>query len=389
MGRGTQGIEVRHRKACESHAGKRCSCRPTYRARVWSPADGREILRSFPTLAAARSWRAEATTAVRRGSLGAGQATTLREAADALIAGMREGSVRNRSGDPYKPSVVRSYRRSLDGHVLPDLGAMRLTTVRRADVQRLCDRMVANGLSPSTVRNAILPLRVIYRRALRSGDVPASPLDHLDLPAVRGTRERIASPAEALALVSALQERDRAIWATALYAGLRLGEIKALRVDDVDLERGIISVERSWDPVEGVVETKSRSGRRRVPIVDELRTHLAEHLLRTGRRDGLVFGRDASRPFAYESVLKRARRAWADAGLDPIGLHECRHTFASICIAAGVNARGLMAYLGHASIQMTFDRYGHLMPGNESEAAALLNAYLKRAAGSSGTPEAS
>jgi len=314
---------------------------------------------------------------------------TVREAADALVAGMREGSVRNRSGDPYKPSVVRSYRRSLDGHVLPDLGAMRLTTVRRADVQRLCDRMVANGLSPSTVRNAILPLRVIYRRALRSGYVPVSPLDHLDLPAVRGTRERIASPAEALALVAALQERDRPIWATALYAGLRLGEMKALRVGDIDLERGIISVERSWDPVEGVVETKSRSGRRRVPIVDELRTHLAEHLLRTGRRDGLVFGRDASRPFAYESVLKRARRAWADAGLDPIGLHECRHTFASICIAAGVNARGLMAYLGHASIQMTFDRYGHLMPGNESEAAELLNAYLRRAAGSSRTPGAS
>jgi integrase len=206
---------------------------------------------------------------------------------------------------------------------------------------------------------------------------------------VRGTRERIASPAEALALLAALPERDRVIWATALYAGLRLGELKALEVGDIDLERGVISVERSWDQVEGVVETKSRSGRRRVPIVEELRSRMAEHLLRTGRREGLVFGREETRPFAYESLIKRARRAWDASGLERIGLHECRHTFASMCIAAGVNARGLMAYLGHASIQMTFDRYGHLMPGNEGEAAELLNAYLRRAGGAARSPGAS
>jgi integrase len=67
------------------------------------------------------------------------------------------------------------------------------------------------------------------------------------------------------------------------------------------------------------------------------------------------------------------------AGLDPIGLHECRHTFASLLIAAGVNAKAITAYLGHASIQTTFDLYGHLMPGNEDEAVALVDAYLERA----------
>jgi integrase len=141
------------------------------------------------------------------------------------------------------------------------------------------------------------------------------------------------------------------------------------------------SLERSWDAIEGVVETKSRSGRYRVPIVEELRSHLAEHLVRTGPRESLVFVRDASRPFAYGSLINRARRAWEESGLEPIGLHECRHTFASMCIAAGVNARGLMAYLGHASIQMLFDRCGHLIPGNESEDAELLNAHLRRSGG--------
>lgn len=62
-----------------------------------------------------------------------------------------------------------------------------------------------------------------------------------------------------------------------------------------------------------------------------------------------------------------------------IALHECRYTFASLMIAAGVNAKALSAYMGHASVTITFDRYGHLMPGNEAEAAGLLDAYLARA----------
>ncbi len=66
----------------------------------------------------------------------------------------------------------------------------------------------------------------------------------------------------------------------------------------------------------------------------------------------------------------------ASAGLTSIGLHECRHTFASLMIAAGVNAKALTTYMGHASVTITFDLYGHLMPGNEEEAAGLLDALL-------------
>jgi integrase len=63
-----------------------------------------------------------------------------------------------------------------------------------------------------------------------------------------------------------------------------------------------------------------------------------------------------------------------------IGLHEARHTFASLMIAAGVNAKALSTYMGHATISITLDRYGHLMPGNESEAAGTLDAHLARCA---------
>jgi integrase len=87
-----------------------------------------------------------------------------------------------------------------------------------------------------------------------------------------------------------------------------------------------------------------------------------------------VFGND--KPFAYWPTVDRAKRSWKNAGLDPIGLHETRHTYASLMIAAGVNAKALSEFLGHASIAITLDRYGHLMPGAHGEAASLLDAYL-------------
>jgi integrase len=104
-------------------------------------------------------------------------------------------------------------------------------------------------------------------------------------------------------------------------------------------------------------------------------TTLTRHLMAIRRRPaGLVFGEE--HPFGYWHAMKRARRAWKDARLDPIGLHEARHTYASLMIAAGVNAKALSGYMGHASITTTLDRYGHLMPGNEDQAAGLLDAYL-------------
>src|SRR5690242_18717732 len=80
---------------------------------------------------------------------------------------------------------------------------------------------------------------------------------------------------------------------------------------------------------------------------------------------GLVFGAGAYRPFPGTSTITRANDAWEAAKLERITLHECRHTFASLMIAAGVNAKALSTYMGHATIGITLDRYGHLMRGNE------------------------
>jgi integrase len=302
---------------------------------------------------------------------------TLEEAAEAWLVAAEVGLVRTRSGLPYKPSTLRTYREVLSGKVLPELGRLRLTSVSRNCVQDFADRLVGEGFAPSSVRNAILPLRAIYRRALDRGDVSINPTLSLSLPAPSPARERVARATEAAALIAAVPLGDRGLWATALYAGLRRGELQALDWSAVELEVGLIRVERSWDRRAGLIEPKSRSGKRRVPIPDVLRSQLLAHKLQQGRGgQGFVFAGKNGRPFDPGSVAARARKAWAEAGLEPIGLHECRHTYAAFMIAANVNAKALSSYMGHSTITVTLDRYGHLLPGNEREAAALLDCWL-------------
>lgn len=371
------GITVRHSRPCMSRTGGECSCRPTYQGHVWSWREEKRIRKTFPTLAAARAWRHEALVALDRGIMKAPTRITLREAAHAWLVGVRDGTIRNRSNDPFKPSAVRGYEQALRLRVLPELGRLRLSEVRRNDVQDLVDRLVASGLDPSTVRNTLMPLRAVYRRAVARGEIMINPTTGIQLPAVRGRRDRIASPDEAATLIATVPVTDSAIWATAMYAGLRLGELLALQWADVDLGAGVINVQRAWDPKAGVIEPKSRAGKRAVPIATVLRQALLEHKLRQGHGGGgLVFGRTATVPFNPPSVQRRARTAWERGGLDPITPHECRHSFAAMMIAARVNAKALSTYMGHANIAITMDRYGHLMPGNEAEAAVLLDLYL-------------
>jgi integrase len=112
------------------------------------------------------------------------------------------------------------------------------------------------------------------------GEVAVNPTSGLELPAVRGKRDRIASPSEAASLITALPESERALWATGFYGGLRRGELMALTWQHVDLDQGVMSVEASFDPKANViVEPKSAAGRRRVPIARTLGTYLLSHRL--------------------------------------------------------------------------------------------------------------
>jgi integrase len=388
------GLRQRHGRNCR---GGRCSC--PWEAHVYSREDGRNIFKSFPTRAAAKGWRDDAKPQIRKRLLRAPTQTTLNEAAQAWLEGARAGVIRPRSGQPYKPAAVRSYERNLRLHVLSEIGPRRLCAIDREQLQGLVNRMTAAGISAALIEASMSPLRAIYRQAMRmpSSGVAVNPTVGLELPTSREKRERVAPPQECASLLTALSQ-DRALWATAMYAGLRRGELQALRIEDIDLQAGVIEVSRGWDDKEGVIATKSGKARK-VPIATGLRQILREHLMALGRREGLLFGSTSADAFVPSTVAYRALNAWgwqrvkdadtgrlcwvkrSEAALEPITLHECRHTFASLMIAAGVNAKALSTYMGHANIGITLDRYGHLFPGNEDEAAGLLDSYLQRAVG--------
>ena len=367
------GVRQRHGRGCKRQG--RCKC--PWEAFVYSRRDGKKIRKTFPSMAAAVGWRQDAAGDVRRNKLRAPVPTTLMEAAAQWLEGAKAGVIRARGGHPYKPSAIRAYEAALRLRVLPELGRRKLSELTRNDLQDLVDDLLASELSPSAIGVTLLPVRAICKRAVVRGEIAVNPTTGLEMPAVRGGRDRIASPEECGRLLEALPYGDRPLWATAMYAGLRRGELRALQVEDVDLATGVLRVSRGWDEDEGEIDTKNRK-ERRVPIAAVLRDYLDEHLLGLDWTDGLVFGATAVSPFSPTPVRIRAAKAWRGAELDPISLHECRHTFASVMIAAGVNAKALSTYMGHSTVSFTFDKYGHLMPGNEDEAAGLLDAYLAR-----------
>jgi hypothetical protein len=160
--------------------------------------------------------------------------------------------------------------------LVPRLGDRRMAEITRPELQCLVSRWLDSGLSPSKVRAIVNAARVLFRDfdllPGRESQQIIDPTPGLRLPADGRPRERIATPAEARCLIGALGQRDRAVWATAMYAGLRYGELRALQVRDVDLERRRIYVQRGCSlgdhhaPIEGSAgeapsEDRARRGR--------------------------------------------------------------------------------------------------------------------------------
>lgn len=158
---------------------------------------------------------------------------------------MRDGSVLTRSEKRYKPSTIESYASAVRDWIVPDVGYLRLAKISRLVLREITDRWRKDPRRPAdgTIRNAIMPLRVTLRREFEKGLIPSNPAAGFKLPAV-GRRERVANAAEVANLLEPLPVDLRALYGVAFHAGLRAGEIAALRWSDleVDEERGIVVI---------------------------------------------------------------------------------------------------------------------------------------------------
>lgn len=386
----TQGIRTRHSRTCASATGARCNCSPTYEAWVYSKRDERKIRKSFPTLAAAKGWRTDALKAVKDKKLRAPTSRTLREEVDEWLAGARDGTIRNKRKAVYKPAVVRNYELALRLRVLPVLGDRKLADITHADLMELQEELTGEAHSDSTVRNTFVPLQAIYRRAWKLQRVPMNPAIDLELPTA-GQRERAATPTQAAEFIAVLGDLG-ALWATAFYSGLRRGEIEALRNRDVDLDAGTIRVDGGWDAVAGRIPPKSAASYRTVFVLEALRPYLEPLRDRWDDPDALFLGETASSPMGdrrkIDRQAQRALKAENDkriekaAGTDTKpelvewwGFHEARHSFSTWLDATVISETRSDRYMGHAAPGVA-GRYRHLLPGQISDDARIVDAYL-------------
>jgi integrase len=162
------------------------------------------------------------------------------------------------------------------------------------------------------------------------------------------------------------------------YAGLRAGELQALQWDDIDLHANLIHVRQGWDARAGFIPPKATpaSAASRSPKYSAANcSPTASTKAPAAKASPSQAAANATGP-SRPTLALHSYKAWNDNKLTPIGLHECRHTYATYMIAAGINTKALSTYMGHSSITITLDRYGHLLPGNESEAAEFLETWL-------------
>ncbi len=187
------GIRTRHGRACASRSGRVCNCNPSYEAWVYSARDRRKLRHTLPDVAAAKGWRHDAASAVRKGTMTVPTRLTLGRGGRGVACGRESGCGPHARGLAVKPAVLRGYEADLRRYVLPDLGTQGPGALRRAYLQALVDRLVETVARPAKIHSVLMPVRALCRHAIERDGLLVNPTTNLRLPVADGRRERAAS----------------------------------------------------------------------------------------------------------------------------------------------------------------------------------------------------
>lgn len=278
-----------------------------------------------------------------------------------------------------RPSTRALTESLLRNHVLPYLGDRRLGPVTPTDVQGFVAHLEEKGLAASTVRQCYLIVAGLFSSALDSDIIIRSPCRGINLPQGSDTEMRFLSANEVSDLASVIDERYRALVLTAAYAGCRFGELAGLRTHRLDLLRRSLTVAEALSEVRGQVQLappKTTAARRQLALPKFLTEELNHHLTTwPPDAEGYVFTAPQGGPLLRRNFR---RRAWLPAVRSSVGepmrVHDLRHTHAAMLIAQGEHPKVIQTRLGHSSIKVTLDTYGHLFDGLDEAAAERLDA---------------
>lgn len=331
---------------------------------VYRDPSGRQRRRSAATLAEARLLKSALTADIARGDYRTLAATTFAEYLPEWIA-----SYAGRTSRGFREQTRQEYKRDLERHALPFFGRMKLAEIEPRDVKRFIATLIALGLTSSSVRRRMAPLRALFATAVEDGLIRSNPASRIRIPRSPADRPDDQEPAKALTekelrrLIREIPAEWRLLVEFLAHTGLRFSEAIGLRWGDVDFKRQRLHVRRRL--YHGVDAPKSRYGRRDIPLSPRMLTAL-QHQRRTSSHAGEtdpVFATRVGTPLDYACVYNRVLKPAARrAGVPWAAFHTLRHTCATMLFRAGLNAKQVQMWLGHHSPAFTLAVYVHLLP---------------------------
>lgn len=276
------------------------------------------------------------------------------------------------------------YERTLRRHVLPVFANTPVGMVDRPAMKEFVADLAERPAGTATIHAAVKVTRLVLNTAVEGGAIKANPATRLRLPRLEKTEMQFLTPEQVAMLAETIASPFGTLVRFAAYTGLRAGEIGALKVRRLDLLRGNVEVVESVAEVNGHLITGPTKtfANRRVPLPPFLRDELAAYLVGrpTGPEDH-VFTAPTGGPLRHNLFSRRHfKPAVRAAGLPAdLRFHDLRHTYAAFCIASTADPYAVMRRLGHSSIKVKYDTYGHLFPERDEAITTGLQDLHRRA----------
>lgn len=287
-------------------------------------------------------------------------------------------------------NTVDNYMRVTIHHIIPTLGTKRLSQLTTNDVDRLIAMKMRSDLAVSSVKRIRSVLAQAIDQGMRWGWVNRNVATLARSPRMPRQEGRTMTPEQAQQFLESLQgHRHEALYSLMLATGLRRGEALGLRWEDFDETKGLLHIRRQLLRQEGILvttDTKTFQSRRTVNVPSQMITSLQQHRIRQNAErsamgdswtdTGFIFTSIIGTPFDPRNLLREFKKICLDAGLGDWHPHELRHSAASLMLAHGVKLQVVSEVLGHASIRMTADVYGHVLDPDRQAAADIMNSTL-------------
>jgi integrase len=326
---------------------------------------GKQRKRSARTLAQARALKGQLTADVERGEYRPVKKVAFSDYALEWI-----DHYGGRSSRGIRPETVADYRRRLEREAIPFFTRMPLAAIQPADIKRFARHVAARGVSASTVRLALAPVKALLADAFEAGDIRSNPAAGVRL-ALNGTGQaeedeqvKALTEEELGRLLAEIPEHWRVFFELLAQTGLRIGEAIALRWQDVDFDRRRVHVGRRFYRG-SFAPPKSRYGRRDVPIGPGLAGDLEARWLLEEDVEGLVFPSSTGTVLDADNLRRRVLKPAARRASVPwAGFHTFRHTCATTLFHRGINPKQAQVWLGHHSPAFTLAVYTHLLSGD-------------------------